>query len=121
MRYHHLPLLAAALLVAATPLRAEPIKYTWKGNGENVPGSSKCPGYTLTINANVENGKIWGQWQQTGRVVRSFEFPLQPDGSFKGQVDLQMSKMNVSGEVTADGARFDMRGYCKFGGRLTKE
>jgi len=113
--------LAIALLAIAWPALAEPVKYTWSGSGQNVPGSSKCPGYTLKITAYVENGRIWGEWQQTGRVVRSFEFPLQADGSFKGQVDLQASIMNVSGQATADGARFDMKGYCIFGGRLTKE
>lgn len=114
-----------ALLAAAAwppgPAAAEPARFTWRGVGENVPGSSKCGGYRLTIEAFVENGRIWGQWQQEGRVVRPFEFALGPDGSFKGTVDLQASIMNVSGQATADAARFDMKGYCKFGGTMRKE
>lgn len=113
---------AAAVAMGAVPSLAEPAKYSWYGVGENVTGSSKCPGYTLKITAFVDNGRIWGEWQQTGRVVRSFEFPIQADGSFGGQVDLQASIMNVKGSVSPDGdARFDMKGYCIFGGRLKKE
>jgi len=120
---HRILALALIGLAAGTvAASAEPAKYTWYGSGENVMGSSKCPGYTLRITAFVENGKIWGEWQQTGRVVRNFEFPLAADGSFQGQVDLQASIMNVKGQVTPDGdARFDMKGYCIFGGRLKKE
>jgi hypothetical protein len=126
MALHRIVALTLAGLVAGFvtwvgPAQAEPAKFTWQGVGENVMGSSKCPGYTLKITAYVENGRIWGEWQQTGRVVRSFEFPLAADGSFSGQVDLQASIMNVKGQASADDARFDMRGYCIFGGRLKKE
>jgi len=113
--------MAACSVTGTGPAVAEPAKFTWYGVGENVTGSSKCPGYTLRITAYVDNGKIWGEWQQTGRVVRSFEFPLAADGSFGGQVDLQASIMNVKGQASADDARFDMKGYCIFGGRLKKE
>jgi len=111
----------AGMVAGAAPAQAEPAKFTWQGVGENVMGSSKCPGYTLKITAYVDKGKIWGEWQQTGRVVRSFEFPLAADGSFSGQVDLQASMMNVKGHASPDDARFDMRGYCIFGGRMKKE
>jgi hypothetical protein len=113
--------LLAGLLLAVSPAAAEPVKYTWRGYGENVPGSSKCPGYRLTIEAFVEGARIWGQWQQEGRVVRPFDFAIGPDGRFGGKVDLQASIMTVSGQVGPDQARFDMKGYCKFGGALTKE
>jgi hypothetical protein len=33
---------------------------------------------------------------------------------------LQASVMTVSGQITADRARFDMKGYCIFGGTLKK-
>jgi hypothetical protein len=110
----------AILLVSATGAVAEPTKYTWHGYGENVPGSSKCGGYELNLNVYVENGKVWGDWLQTGRVVRTFSFPMAADGSFGGKVDLQASIMNVSGQINANTARFDMKGYCKFGGALKK-
>ncbi len=110
----------AALLVPASGALAEPVKYTWHGQGINVPGSSKCPGYTLDIHANVANGRISGHWLQVGRVVRNFDFPIASDGSFGGQVDLQASIMNVKGQVAADSVRFDMKGYCIFGGYMKK-
>ena len=115
--------MAAVAILAIGPdaAQAQPVKYTWHGQGENVPGSSKCPGYTLDLNVSVENGKVWGDWLQVGRVVRNFEFPLAADGTFGGKVDLQASIMNVKGQITPDGARFDMKGYCIFGGRLKKE
>jgi hypothetical protein len=121
MRSPRVAILAVSFLAGIAPACAEPVKYTWRGQGENVPGSSKCGGYQMTINVYAENGKVWGDWQQTGRVVRNFEFPLAPDGSFKGAVDLQASIMNVKGEIGPDRARFDMKGYCIFGGNLKKE
>ena len=113
--------LAAVLLVGGNAARADPIKFTWHGQGINVPGSSKCPGYTLDLLLNFENGKVWGQWQQVGRVVRSFEFPTGADGSFEGTVNLGASIMGVKGQASADSARMDMKGYCIFGGSLKRE
>ena len=111
---------AMLLAIGTAPAKAEPVKYTWHGYGTNVMGSSKCTGYEMNINVNVENGKVWGDWLQTGRVVRRFSFPLAPDGSFGGQVDLQASVMNVRGKISGDSARMDMEGYCIFGGMLRK-
>ncbi|MGQ0676219.1 MAG: hypothetical protein ACT4N4_09060 [Rhodospirillales bacterium] len=113
--------LCAALSLLAVPGWAEPVKYKWHGYGINVPGSSRCPSYEMDIFVNVEGGRVWGHWQQRTRVVRQFDFPLGPDGSFGGKVDLGASVMTVSGRAAADGARFDMKGYCIFGGTLTKE
>lgn len=110
----------AALLLPASGALAEPVKYTWHGQGINVPGSSKCPGYTLDIYASVDNGRISGHWLQVGRVVRNFDFAIASDGSFGGQVDLQASIMNVKGQVAVDSVRFDMKGYCIFGGHMKK-
>lgn len=111
---------AAVLAFAVVQASAEPVKYTWHGQGINVIGSSKCPGYTLDLYVNVENGRVFGHWLQVGRVVRNFEFAMAPDGTFGGQVDLQASIMNVKGQITGDSARFDMKGYCIFGGSLKK-
>lgn len=112
----------AGLILPAAGALAEPVKYTWHGYGINVPQSSKCPTYELNLSFYVENGKVWGDWLQTGRVVRKFEFTLAPDGTFKGEVDLQASIMYVKGQVTPDGqARMDMKGYCIFGGWLKRE
>ncbi|MSO93689.1 MAG: hypothetical protein EXQ86_09865 [Rhodospirillales bacterium] len=118
-----LSLTAAALIlgISVGPASAEPVQYTWHGYGTNVMGSSKCSGYEMNINVYVENGKVWGDWLQTGRVVRKFSLPLAADGSFNGQVDLQASIMNVKGNISADSARMDMNGYCVFGGILKKK
>lgn len=113
--------LGLALALAAQPGSAEPVKYKWHGYGINVPGSSKCGGYEMNIQVNVEGSRVWGQWQQTTRVVRTFDFTMGADGSFGGKVDLGASIMTVSGRIAPDGARFDMKGYCVFGGTLTKE
>lgn len=107
-------------LCCALPARAEPVNYTWHGQGINVPGSSKCPGYTLDIYATVDNGRVSGHWMQVGRVRRDFEFPVAADGSFGGKVDLQASIMDVKGQATADSLRFDMKGYCIFGGTMKR-
>jgi hypothetical protein len=111
---------ATLLALAAWPAAAEPVKYTWHGQGQNVPGSSKCPGYTMDIYVTVDGGRVFGHWLQVGRVVRNFDFPLAADGSFGGKVDLQASVMTVSGQIAPDRARFDMKGYCVFGGTLKK-
>lgn len=118
------PLLLVSTIAAATAAAtasAAPKKYTWHGQGTDVFGSTHCAGYTLDISANVENRRISGQWQQAGRVVRNFDFPIAADGTFGGEVDLQTGLMTVKGEVTKDGAvRFDMKGYCIFGGWMKK-
>ena len=111
---------SATFAIGIAPAKADPVKYTWHGYGTNVMGSSKCGGYEMNITVYVENGKVWGDWQQTGRVVRKFSFPLAADGSFLGEVDLQASIMTVSGKISADSARMDMKGYCIFGGMLKK-
>ncbi len=113
--------LCGAPMLLAAPAIAEPVKYKWHGYGINVPGSSRCPSYEMDIFVNVEGGRVWGHWQQRTRVVRQFDFPLAADGGFGGKVDLGASIMNVTGHASADGARFDMKGYCIFGGTLTKE
>ena len=42
-------------------------------------------------------------------------------GSFGGKVDLQASIMDVKGQASADSLRFDMKGYCIFGGTMKRE
>ncbi len=121
MRLSGLAWVFGVLSLLASPAWAEPIKYKWHGYGINVLGSSKCGSYEMNIQVNVEGSRVWGQWQQTTRVVRTFEFAAGADGNFGGKVDLGASIMTVSGHVTADGGRFDMKGYCVFGGTLTKE
>ncbi|HYD06741.1 MAG TPA: hypothetical protein VEC60_13495, partial [Reyranella sp.] len=55
---------AAALFVG--PAVAQQGAYTWTGYGQNVPGSSKCQGYKMTINVTVEGTSVKGLFQQEG-------------------------------------------------------
>lgn len=57
--------------------------YTWTGYGENVPGSSKCPRYKMTIDVTVEGTAVKGHFQQEGRDARHFEATLGQGGVFK--------------------------------------
>ncbi|MSP68368.1 MAG: hypothetical protein EXQ96_09845 [Alphaproteobacteria bacterium] len=111
---------AVLLALGALPASAEPVKYSWRGQGKESFGNSKCSGYTLDFHAKVENGRVSGHWKQVGRLARDFDFPLAPDGTFGGNVDLQGGVMRVKGRISAEAARFDMDGYCIFGGTLKK-
>jgi hypothetical protein len=107
--------IGAILLTGAAS--AEPARYSWHGQGTNVMGSGKCVGYTMDVYAAVDNNRISGSWQQRGRVVRQFDFPIAADGSFGGKV----ADLTVKGAATKDGqVRFDMKGYCIFGGMMKK-
>ena len=55
----------AALLLAGTAYAAD--LYTWTGYGTNVPGSSKCPTYKMTIDVTVDGSSVMGKFQQEGR------------------------------------------------------
>ena len=62
-----------AVLLIAGAAQAQPIVYTWTGFGTNVPGSSKCPSYKMTIDVTVDGKNVKGNFQQEGRPARTFE------------------------------------------------
>ena len=50
--------MAMAVLGIAGPAYAQPVAYSWTGMGTNVPGSSKCPTYKMTIDVTVEGRSV---------------------------------------------------------------
>ena len=57
---------ALAALVLAAPAHAQSAKYGWIGYGVNVPGSSKCPTYKMTIDVTVAGDSVKALFQQEG-------------------------------------------------------
>ena len=117
MRILSAAFVAAAILLSGLPAQAAE-KYAWDGYGSG--SYSKCAIYGMHIEFTVENGTATGWWQQHGRVVREFRFPVAADGSFTGKVNIGPSDMNVAGNVGAN-PEIKLRGYCNFGGPAKKE
>jgi len=111
-----------ALLVVAGTAEAEPVVYTWTGVGVNVPGSSKCPGYKMTINVTVDGDNVKGQFQQEGRPERHFETTLGKNGAIKTAAMVGGGgMMDVIGQIKEGDSKIKLDGYCKFEGPLTKK
>jgi hypothetical protein len=110
----------AVLLIGAA--QAQPIVYTWTGFGTNVPGSSKCPTYKMTINVTVDGKNVTGTFQQEGRPERTFETRLDENGGIKTTAKVGVGHiMDVVGSVKEGAAKIMLDGYCKFEGPLTKK
>lgn len=102
--------------------QAQQTDYTWTGMGTNVPGSSKCPTYKMTIDLTVAGNVVKGRFQQQGRAERHFEANLDAGGAFKGKAEVGGGgTMAVSGSLKAGGSNVILDGYCKFGGTLTRK
>ena len=113
---------AFAVLLIASAAQAQPIVYSWTGFGTNVPGSSKCPGYKMTINVTVDGKNVTGSFQQEGRRERKFETTLDENGGIKTTAKVGGgNKMDVVGSVQEGAAKIMLDGYCKFEGPLTKK
>ncbi len=111
----------AGILVAGAA-QAEPIVYTWTGYGENVPGSSKCPRYKMTIDVTVDGDQVKGRFQQEGRTERSFETTLLKGTVIKTAAIVGGGNMmEVFGQIKEGENKILLNGYCKFGGPLTKK
>jgi hypothetical protein len=111
----------AVLLIAGTA-QAQPIVYSWTGFGTNVPGSSKCPGYKMTIDVTVDGKNVKGSFQQEGRPERTFEATLDGNGGIETTATVGGgNKMDVVGSVQEGAAKIMLHGYCKFEGPLTKK
>jgi len=117
-------LAAAALtaLVIAGPAHAQSAKYVWTGYGINVPGSSKCPTYKMTIDITVAGNAVKAKFLQEGRTERHFEATKDPQGNYKTEAVVGGGNiMQVSGKITEADSTVLLDGYCKFGGHLTKK
>ena len=70
----------ATLLVAGAAY-AQSAKYVWTGYGTNVPGSSKCPTYKMTINVTVAGDSVKALFEQEGRTERHFSTAVAPSAA----------------------------------------
>jgi len=113
---------AVAALLLAGGAHAQPVVYAWTGYGINVPGSSKCPLYQMTINVAIEGDTVTALFQQEGRPERHFEATKDAKGMFKTKAVVGGGNtMDVSGTIGDVDSRVMLDGYCKFGGKLTKK
>ena len=112
---------ATLALMAAGSARAAEVAYAWEGMGVNVPGSSKCATYKMTIGVTVDGNTVKGVFQQQGRDERHFEAVLDAKGAFKGKAAVGGGSMDVSGVISDNESGVLLDGYCKFGGKLNKK
>ena len=114
--------LMGALLIA-TAAQAEPVMYTWTGPGINTQGSTKCPGYRMTIDVTVDGDKVSGRFQQEGRPERKFETTRNAQGVIKTKAELdQGNTIEVIGAINDKEQKILLDGYCKFDAKkLTKK
>src|SRR5476649_44720 len=113
--------LATVALLATGAAHAAEVAYTWEGMGVNVPGSSKCATYKMTIGVTVNGTVVKGVFQQQGRDERKFEAVLDAKGAFKGKAAVGGGSMDVSGVISDNESGVLLDGYCKFGGKLNKK
>src|SRR6266700_5715486 len=106
-----------ATLLLACPASAQAVKYVWSGYGLNVPGSSKCPTYKMTINVTGAGDSVKGLFEQEGRPERHFEATKDATGMFKTTAVVGGGNvMQVSGMIGAGDSTVLLDGYCKFEG-----
>ncbi len=111
-----------ALLFVAGAAQAEPVVYTWTGLGTNVPGSSKCPTYKMTIKVTVDGEQVKGWFQQEGRPERGFETTLGKNGAIKTAAMVGGGgMMDVIGQIKDGDSKIKLYGYCQFEGPLAKQ
>jgi hypothetical protein len=113
---------ALAALVLAGPAHAQTAKYGWTGYGVNVPGSSKCPTYKMTIDVTITGKEVKGIFQQENRPERHFETTLDKNGKIKTAAMVGGGgMMDVIGQISDSGSNIKLDGYCIFQGPLTKK
>jgi hypothetical protein len=112
----------AALLVTGAAYAQQPTVYTWTGYGINVPGSSKCATYKMTIEVTVTGDEVKGKFTQEGRPERSFETTLDKGTGIKTAAMVGGGgMMDVIGQIKEGDSKIKLDGYCKFEGPLTKK
>jgi hypothetical protein len=113
---------ALVMLLLANGAQAQQAAYTWTGMGINVPGSSKCNGYKMTIDVTIEGKAVKGIFQQAGRDQRNFQAQLDDKGMFKTTAIVGGgNKMDVVGTINASESKVVLDGYCKFDAKLTRK
>jgi hypothetical protein len=113
---------ALAALLLAGSAHAQSAKYVWIGYGTNVPGSSKCPTYKMTINVTVAGDSVKALFEQEGRPERHFETTKDAKGMFHTSAVVGGGNViQVSGTINGAESNVLLDGYCKFGGILSKK
>ena len=113
---------AIAVVLGGGTAQAQPEVYSWTGMGVNVPGSSKCNAYQMTIDVTVDGNAIKGRFQQQGRPERHFEATKNATGVIKTTAVVGGGNtMEVTLTMTGKEQRILLDGYCKFEGKLTKK
>ena len=111
----------AAFLLAGSAY-AQSAAYTWTGYGVNVPGSSKCASYKMTINVTVAGDIVKAKFLQEGRTERHFEATKDAKGMFQTVATLGGGNViQVSGTISDADSKVLLDGYCKFGGPLLRK
>src|SRR5689334_17776625 len=111
----------ATLVLAGAAYAQSAAKFVWVGMGVNVPGSSKCPTYKMTINVTVAGDSVKALFLQEGRTERHFEATKDAQGNFKTTAVVGGGNvMQVSGKITPTESTVLLDGYCKFGGVMAK-
>ena len=101
---------------------AQSARYWWTGYGINVPGSSKCPTYKMTINITVAGDSVKAVFEQEGRPERHFEATKDAKGMFKTTAVVGGGNViQVTGKINGADSEVLLDGYCKFGGILVKK
>ena len=112
----------AALLLTGAAHAQQPAVYTWTGYGINVPGSSKCATYKMTIEVTVTGDEVKGKFTQEGRPERTFETTLDKGTGIKTAAMVGGGgMMDVIGQIKPGDSKIKLDGYCKFEGPLTKK
>jgi hypothetical protein len=113
---------ALAAVVLAVPAYAVSGNFQWVGYGINVPGSSKCPTYKMTIDIAVAGNSVKAHFLQEGRTERHFEATADAQGNYQTTAVVGGGNiMQVSGKIADNDSTVLLDGYCKFGGHLTKK
>jgi len=108
-------------LLFAGPAYAQSAAYVWTGYGINVPGSSKCPTYQMTIKVTVVGDSVKALFQQEGRPERHFETTKDASGMFKTTAVVGGGNIiQVAGTISDADSKVLLDGYCKFGGQLAR-
>src|ERR1700761_7378416 len=107
------------LMFAATGAQAEQATYAWTGTGD---GTGKCSTYRMEINVTVDGSAVKGVLKQQGRPERTFQATADGNGQFKTNAQVgNDGTLEVSGSLKDGMSQVILDGYCKFGGKLTKQ
>jgi hypothetical protein len=107
------------VLAGASAAQAESIDYAWTGMGD---GAGKCATYKMEISVTVDGNSVKGVLKQQGRPERTFQATADAGGQFKATAQVgNGGTLDITGSVKDGVSNVVLDGYCKFGGKLTKQ